>query len=65
MLDGDDGMTLTFHADQFQKIAKIIRAHTTRTLSEARRAALIAAGSAHRFGKQATDTNGSIPTNDQ
>lgn len=47
--DGDDGLTATFHLDHFREVARIIRARTTRRLSDAQRRALIDAGSAFRF----------------
>lgn len=52
LLDGDDGLTLAFHIEHLHEIAKIIRARTTRRLSESRRAALIAAGKATHFKKK-------------
>jgi hypothetical protein len=47
--DASDGLTVLFRPADFRKVAKILLLRTKRTLSPARRRALIAAGRAHRF----------------
>ncbi len=58
MLDGDDGITLAFHVNYFRQITKIIRAHTTRTLTSMQQAALIKAGTNCRFKRITGSTSG-------
>ena len=59
--DGDDGITVKFHVDHLQQVARIIHARTTRTLTAAQRKALIDAGGTHRFNNGHTPPRGRVP----
>jgi hypothetical protein len=55
--DGDDGLTIAFPASSFRTVAKIIRAHTCRRLTDAQRQALKEAGEAYRFTMRSAGEN--------
>jgi hypothetical protein len=50
--DGDDGLTAVFELADFDAVAALVHPRRKRVLSEANRAALVAAGRAHSFQKQ-------------
>lgn len=49
--DGSDGITVVFSLDDFSPVAELIQPRLRRRLSAARRAALLAAGREHQFGR--------------
>ena len=50
--DGSDGVTVTFHIDDFRKVADLIRPRGSRQLSPSRRRAFVKAGQSSRLSKQ-------------
>lgn len=65
--DGDDGVTVSFHVDDLEPVAEVIRPRRRRSLSPERRQALAEVGKAHRFSKstgQSTVLRGTDASND-
>jgi len=55
--DGDDGVTILFAVEQFKIVAKLLRLRGRRTLTDAAREKLVAAGAASRFRVPAGETD--------
>ena len=63
--DGDDGVTIAFPVNNFRTVAKIIRARTCRTTTEAQLQALATGGAQHRFKKGHKAANRAVPATDK
>ena len=50
--DGDDGITVTFDVADFEQVAAVMKPRSKRTLNPEQKAKLVAAGIAHRRGRQ-------------